>query len=420
MSESRDAALDLPRSLLDHSLPEALKSVLEARRTGTLTMTRPGEEIHLFFESGELRTAVSTAAGRRLGDALRREGIVSDAALESALEELRAEGHGRLGRHLLDRGLITEEALHSATQRHFEEIAMSAFSWDGGQLQFHASNGRLDPVVAFPLSIAAVLVVGMRQAPESERFVELLGDLDRFAAAAAASVNQYETLRLEPAEAYLLSLCDGTTPLRAILKLAPSPRGAARTLYTLEITGLVEFLDGPLRPNEAEPSARAGAVWSRSSEPDEDARSQVARGNYLEARRLLERRDYYGAIVLLQESVRLAPENSEYHFRLAGGLAKNASWRAKATAHYNRAFQLDPFRQDVMREYGEFLSAGGQHREAQAIVRRLVQRYPDEPLHQELLAKCDQAVHCEETGEDASPTGKRSLLSRIWSRRSPE
>lgn len=409
-------------NLRDHPLPEVLKSILASRGTGTLRMSRPGEEIRLFFESGELRTATSTAAGRRLGDSLLRDGIISEEAMGAAIRDFSSEGHGRLGKHLVDSGRISEEALESGTRKHFEEIALSAFSWPEGDFEFRVSGGRLDPVVAFPLSLPAVLMVGIRRIPESEKFVELLGDLDRYAAAVAASFEHYEALRLEPGEAYLLSLCDGRTKIRSILQLSPSRFAAARTLYALEFTGLVAMLDEPARAAEAaEP--RASAVWSESEAPDLEARAHVARGDYLEARRLLERRDFYGAIVLLRESVRLAPESSEYHFRLAGALARNASWRAKAAEHYRVAFNIDPFREELMHDYAEFLAEEGQWRAAQAIVRRLVQKCPEDPRHRGLLARCDEAVRIQDGGPaedaEAGDSEKKSLFSRLLGRRSP-
>jgi tetratricopeptide (TPR) repeat protein len=269
------------------------------------------------------------------------------------------------------------------------------------------------------------LMAGVRKVRKNERFVEFLGDLDRFAAAVPATVERYEALRLEPSEVFLLSLCDGKTQLRSILQLAPSRLAAARTLYALVISGLVELTAEAIRrvPAEIPVEPQAGAVWTESVEPDFEVRAQLARSNYLEARKLLERKDYFGAIVLLQESVRLAPDNSEYHFRLAGALARNVSWRGRAAQHYSQALVLDPVRQELMREYAEFLAMGGKYREAQAIAQRLVHRYPGEPRNQELLARCDQGVlgadELPTVGESDDESAKRSLLSRLWSRRTP-
>ncbi len=411
--------------LRDETLPEVLKRIFDERKSGTLKVAHPSEEIHLFFESGELRTAISTAEGRRLGETLRRRGIINEVDLAVALQTLRSEGHGRLGKHLLKNGMISPEVLAKETQRHFEEIVLSAFSWSEGRFDFESSGGRLDPDVSIPLSTADVLMLGVRQVAESERFVALLGNLDRFASAVPTSVEHYEAVRLEPGEAYVLSLCDGKTTLRSILKVAPSRLSAARTLYALWISGLAAFADDPTRTvlPDPPPAPLQSEVWSGTAPPDPEVRAQLARGNYLESKRLLERKDYYGAIVLLQESVRLAPDNSEYHYRLAGALARNASWRARAGNHYSRALVLDPVRQELMREYAEFLADGGKFREAQVIARRLAQRYPDEPRNQELLKRCEESVAAQPDADNEPEPGderiaKRSILSRIWTRRS--
>ena len=196
---------------------------------------------------------------------------------------------------LLATGLISEEALRSATRAHFEEIVSSAFDWREGSFGFRDAAGRLDPDVALPLSLAAVLVSGIRRLPEDERFVQLLGDLDRFALAVPSPFEGDDAIVLEPAEAYLLSFCDGKTRLGSILKLSASRLAAARSLYALEVGGLLRLLAKPFRETAPESPIETpqSEVWSGTAEPDMDARALLARSNYLAARKLLEKRDYY-------------------------------------------------------------------------------------------------------------------------------
>jgi curved DNA-binding protein CbpA len=165
-----------------------------------------------------------------------------------------------------------------------------------------------------------------------------------------------------------------------------------------------------------------------STDPDEATRLGVARANYLEARKLMEVQDYYGAILLLQEAVRLTPENGEYHFRLAGALSKNRNWRERAIVQYREAARLDPYRKDLLQEFCEFLLSISKQTEAEEIARTLTHRWPDDKGFKDLLAKAQAPpapqspadLFFRQPVEDEKPIlsqpgrGSKSLISRLF------
>ena len=63
-SESRETEAWRGR-LAGESLPAILRRIFHDRRTGRLTLSREAETLRLFFDSGELRTATSSAIVRR-------------------------------------------------------------------------------------------------------------------------------------------------------------------------------------------------------------------------------------------------------------------------------------------------------------------------------------------------------------------
>jgi len=217
-----------------------LHRIVQGRGTGTLTLSRPSERIHLFFVDGELKAANSSRAGMRLGETLLINGVVPEEDFEEALRSGAPGRRGRIGKVLVEKGLVSREILDVAMRKHFEEIFFSCFSWREGESAFLPSRGRLDSDVSLDLPTAALIIEGVRRQPDEVRRPEALGDPASFGLATPLT-SRLETLRLSSEEAYFLSLCDGKTRLRDILRLGHSRAETAQTLYTLLACGLIEF-----------------------------------------------------------------------------------------------------------------------------------------------------------------------------------
>jgi curved DNA-binding protein CbpA len=237
-------------SLTEAPLPQVLRRIFLEGLKGTLTLVHGDETRHLFFEKGELRTATSSREGQRIGAFLKRRGWITDADLNWALDTIAKQGRARLGKLLVERGLVSRTVLDAEMRRLVEEIVFSTFAWDTGEYKFQASSGVLDPDVALSLSTAAIIVEGIRRLPESEIFRERMGDGPRVPILATDPMSRYQYLPLTPQEAYLLSRIDGILDIDSLLKIAGSSRAAtAKTLYGLISCGIVEWKEaGAQRP----------------------------------------------------------------------------------------------------------------------------------------------------------------------------
>jgi hypothetical protein len=229
-------------SLAETHLPQVLRRIFLEGLKGTLTLVRGDETRHLFFEKGELRTATSSREGQRIGAFLKRRGWITDQDLSWALETVARQGRARLGKILVEKGLVSRAVLDAEMRRLVEEIVFSTFEWDTGEYRFQSSTGVLDPDVALTLSTAAVIVEGIRRLPESEIFRERLGDSRGVPVLASDPMSRYQYLPLTPQEAYLLSRIDGVLDVESLLKIGGGSRGGtAKTLYALLSCGIVEI-----------------------------------------------------------------------------------------------------------------------------------------------------------------------------------
>lgn len=237
-------------SLSETPLPQVLRRIFLEGLKGTLSLVHGDETRHLFFEKGELRTATSSREGQRIGAFLKRRGWITDTDLNWALDTVAKQGRARLGKILVERGLVSRTVLDAEMRRLVEEIVFSTFAWDSGEYKFHASTGVLDPDVALTLSTAAIIVEGIRRLPESEVFRERLGAGHRVPMLATDPMSRYQYLPLAPQEAYLLSRVDGILDVDSLLKITGTSRVAmAKIVYALVSCGIVEWKqEGVERP----------------------------------------------------------------------------------------------------------------------------------------------------------------------------
>src|SRR5262249_14092026 len=170
-------------------------------------------------------------------------------------ETVARQGRARLGKILVEKGLVSRAVLDAEMRRLVEEIVFSTFEWDTGEYRFQSSTGVLDPDVALTLSTAARVVEGIRRLPESEVFRERLGDSRGIPVLASDPMSRYQYLPLTPQEAYLLSRIDGVLDVESLLKIGGGSRGGtSKTLYALLSCGIVE-----VRKDGHSPGHPAGA-----------------------------------------------------------------------------------------------------------------------------------------------------------------
>lgn len=240
-----------------------LRRILREGSTGTLMVSR-GDEIRRFlFVHGELRTAKSSQPDHRIGIFLKSWGHISEEQLQWALNVQKETGKP-LYAILVESGNLTSSQSDSEAKRLMEMIVFSTLTWSDGVFHFQSSpDPDVDPDVAFTLSAAAVILEGIRRMPESDRFLQLLGDTSKVPVL-VRDPSQDPAVVLTPEVAYFFHLIaglGGETPLSVLIERAPfPPKSAAKTLYALIYSGFVELQSQTLRPQQqpSEPAPASG------------------------------------------------------------------------------------------------------------------------------------------------------------------
>jgi hypothetical protein len=111
---------------------------------------------NLIFNNGRLVRAGTTRREERIGNfILKRENFTSE-KMALLLDDAREQGK-RIGRYMVDRGLLSEEALREILSLQVEEIISDIFFWQTGHFYFLEKSIVRETVVDYdPLNIARI------------------------------------------------------------------------------------------------------------------------------------------------------------------------------------------------------------------------------------------------------------------------
>jgi len=230
----------------------ALRRVQQDHLSGTLSVFREDQVRQLFFEAGELKAARSSREDHRIGATLVRWGYISQKGLAEALE-IQQETRQRIDQILVEQGLVTRAVIDSEARRQMEQIIFSTLAWPDGSFHFEPNTGagELDVEIAFSED---VMIESIRRIPESEQFLELLGDLRAVPRLTRDPMNT-GAFRILKDAVDVLEHIDGKTSFDRLLNSGPSTSiAAAKILYSMMFAGLIEAVL-PEQPEEPEQEA---------------------------------------------------------------------------------------------------------------------------------------------------------------------
>jgi tetratricopeptide (TPR) repeat protein len=112
----------------------------------------------------------------------------------------------------------------------------------------------------------------------------------------------------------------------------------------------------------------------------------IANQNFQRARELSATGDYYGAIVLLKQTVNFAPDHAEAWHLLGACQERNPKWRRNAAESFQRALSLDPNSVEVLISLGDLYRTEGLASRAQSCYEDVMKIAPDHPEAKSRLA----------------------------------
>jgi len=196
-----------------------------------------------------------------------RWGYISEKDLQETLE-IQKRTRQRIDEILVERGLVTRPVVDSEARRQMEQIIFSTLAWPSGQFHFESNTGpaHLDVAVSFSED---VIIEGIRRIPESEQFVDLLGDLKSVPRLTRDPMSS-KSFRMLKDAVDVLDRIDGRTTFEELLGYASSSgSAAAKILYSLMFAGLIETAptEDAREAASAAPPASAEDTFGEQTQP---------------------------------------------------------------------------------------------------------------------------------------------------------
>jgi len=229
-------------------LPEILRRIFLARRTGSLHIASGVDRSDIEFSDGYLVNAATTLPGANLGDLLVQSGLLSARDRDASLEIAALSGE-RLGETLLRHALLDHEQLAQGLSLQLREVLARSLVWTGGVYTFSDAAPRKPPASGFEeprLDPREVLLDATWTLVGDPALPGLLGDTSQRVRKASDERLHYLDFRLTPEDAFLLSRVDGVITADKLLELSPASIDESRaSLAGLLAVGAIEYVDAP-------------------------------------------------------------------------------------------------------------------------------------------------------------------------------
>jgi uncharacterized protein DUF4388 len=220
-------------------LPQVLRPLVRARKTGVLRCKRDRIVKTVYISEGRLIFATSTDPDDRLGAMLMRKGLITYRALEESAQAL--EAGKRQGTILVESGAIRSRDLVQGVAEQVQEIVHGLIQWDAGQYEFAEGDLPSKEVIVLRMSTGDLLLEGIRRVQRWSRIRAGAGGLDQKYALAADSSAIVTSLSLQKEELNLVASLDGVMTLEEVCAASrQSDYGVCRAVWGLWAAGIID------------------------------------------------------------------------------------------------------------------------------------------------------------------------------------
>jgi hypothetical protein len=253
-------------TLDDFRLPDVLRLISLARKTGVLRVSSAGHRGSVYFRSGEVYFAEVSSDRVSVGQRLVDAGLLAGEALDAALA--RSDESGRPVAEILRTSAgVPQAGLERAVRDQIEDATFELMRWGEGEFAWQGDQ-QVNLEVSAAVTVDDLILEAARRLDElavRERKVVSERSIPTLSAAFASAA---DPITISPEQWRILALLDGRRSARQIALLAGMDvEEALRDLYRLVTGGVVEVTD----PAEPEPAPMEPVA----SEPQHGPRSHV-------------------------------------------------------------------------------------------------------------------------------------------------
>jgi tetratricopeptide (TPR) repeat protein len=347
-------------SLKEASLPDVLQLLSMGQKSGCLSVAERNNFGTVYFDTGQIVYASIVNRRDRLGDILVKNGLITSAQLQTAVE---AQGHRRdrrLGELLVEMGALTRPALENYMRIQIEEAVYYLFTWSSGTFSFESDVRPDAQDFLVRISPESLLLEGARRVDEWSLIEKKIPSFDLIFVLERSRLAS-SSVRLTPEQERLVPLLDGRRDVAQLIDDSGMLEfDVAKALYGLITAGFAHRLGRTLV--EAAPAPASGA---RTEEHRNLGMAFYKTGMYDEAQREFRR------------VVDLAPGDQQALFHL-GLVALRQGRAADAVEAFRHASERQS-RPAVHHDLAVALERTGRFTEADEVYRAALERVPGDP-----------------------------------------
>ena len=238
-------------SLREASLPDVLQLLSLGKKTGCLSVAHRNSFGYIYFEQGRISYASIVNRRDRLGDILVKNGVITQAQLDAAIDAQRMHRDVRLGELLVAQRALTREALTQHVRLQIEEAVYFLFTWTEGTFNFEPDVAPEQQDIIVSINPESLLLEGARRVDEWSLIEKKVPSFDIIFELDRAKL-QSTDIALEDDQRRVVELVDGQRDVAQIVE--DSGLGefdVGKALYGLATAGFVHRI-GKTRP--AQPS----------------------------------------------------------------------------------------------------------------------------------------------------------------------
>jgi curved DNA-binding protein CbpA len=205
--------------LLKHySLSDIFLDLQRSDETGILEFKNGPIYKRIFIKNGVVVFATSNQEEDRLEEILLRGDKITIDQYYQSVDIMKKERKSQ-GRVLVELGYLKPKELIWAVKQQSEEIILSLFSWEEGEVTF--TEGPLpEETITLKLSAANLIFQGIKSINKLEYFKNICPTIDTILYYSAEPMNLFQNINFTEEDKYVLSLLDSTLTLKDIFSVS--------------------------------------------------------------------------------------------------------------------------------------------------------------------------------------------------------
>jgi tetratricopeptide (TPR) repeat protein len=195
---------------------------------------------YIYFRDGLICYASIVNRRDRLGDILVKDGRISQAQLEGAIEEQGRERDKRLGEILVGQGVVSQDDLERYMRIQIEEAVYFLFTWTSGNFNFESGVQPEEQDFLVAISPESLLLEGARRVDEWSLIEKKIPSFDLIFEVDSGKVDDKGDLELTEHQEQVLALLDGKRDVSQVVEeTALGEFDVGKALYGLITAGFV-------------------------------------------------------------------------------------------------------------------------------------------------------------------------------------